>query len=451
MYESQAMQQAISRVFSNPTITEFTVTIRLTSSNASFSYSPLMIDEMKINQDFAMDFADDITVSFKATDSDYMQIFNNATGLKAIITFTFIDTTTSGGNAVYNPPPIVKNYNAILKNPQNRQAQVPRTNDKTFPMVTQTGSPNTPVTLQLADNFIYSARQQQFNGTLTNNTVLQAFGYIAQVYKVKKVYFVPPDNKNIFQHLSFPPGKDLSDIFDYLQDTYGCYNKGLDWYYTDDTLFIYPGLENKPTIPYIANIFNSFVGMYGGHKFYHNLQGNTISIVSNLKTKTKDLTHMSAENDGTSRTFLRSSRIIDNYTTTTNKGTVINTNASLMVNSPHTSPVVPNANNPKYQKSTDNIFKVNSNIALNQAVLMELGWQQSIPYSFKPGHKIKYFYDNNGVFSTSDGILEKATYEITKTVKLGVGQCYKSTSYLNIRLNPTPGLVNSSSSSTPTQ
>ena len=272
----------------------------------------------------------------------------------------------------------------------------------------------------------------------------QAFAYLIQVFAAKQCYIVPPDNLNKYDHIVIPPGKELSDIFDYLQDTYGCYNKGCEWYYTDNTLFIYPGFENQPKIPYIANIFNSFAGMYGGHKSYHSIQGNTTSIVSNVKAKTKDLTHMAAENEGTSRTFLRATMLIDNYSTTSKHGTVIAKNPALMVGNPSISPVIPGASYPKYQKPTDNIFKVNTNIAKNQAVLITLGWQQAILYAFKPGHKIKYFFDNNNVFTVANGILESVKYKVEKTVKLGPGQVYKCTCDLQFRVDPIKALTQQS-------
>lgn len=445
-YKSQAMQQAINKIFAAQTITEFTITIRLTSgTNPSFSYSPLFVDDMSIDQDFANRYADKIIVSFKATDQDYMSIFQNSSKLNAVITFTYVDTTSGGGKKVYSPPPIIKTYSAIMFDPENKFATQPRVTDKTYPMVQQTGSPNTPVKIQLVDTVIYNTNHQQFNGVFgTNgqpntppNTISSVLMYITKAYGCNKLYMVPPDNKNNYQHLLFPPGREFRNIFDYVQDTYGVWMKGMEFYYTADTLFLYPPYENNPVIPYTANIYNTFSGSYAGQKSYHLLQGNTISIVSTLKAETQDLTHMAAENKGTGRTFLRSSNVIDGYTTTTQGKTLINSNTALMVSGTSMQPVVPGTNNPKYGKATDNIFKVSSDLAQYQAILISLGWAQAIPYAMYPGHKVNYFYDAANVFNKATGIVESISYTMRKTKKVpSIGQVYACSAQMKFRVDP---------------
>ncbi|CAM6000870.1 unnamed protein product [Sphagnum balticum] len=431
------MQNAVTRVMGTQTFTEFVLTVKLTSgADSTYSFSPVLVDTFHIVQNFSDDYTDNITISFLASANDYANIYDNRTELLATIKIVYIDSHDQSGNKVYDPAPITKQYTAIMLDPKNIRAQIPRTKDFSYPLITQTDVPNVPVHLQLIETPIYKLRHRQFHGMFSNCTVTSVMRAAAQFFGMTQVYMVPPDNTNTYEHLIIPPAKELSDIFDYLQDTYGIYMKGCEFYYTGGILYVYPPYENEPAIEYHANIFNSFGGMYSGSISYHLKEDKTISIISNQKADTKDLTNSAAENHGTAATFLRSSRVIDQYTTTDASGTKIASDNALNVSVDGIAPVVTNSNNSKYKRASDNIFRESSELAKYQAILIKCGWTNALPYSIYPGHAVHYYFDDGGVFQKYKGIFEGIEYMVKQSKKGSTGQSYFCSANMVFRAVP---------------
>ncbi len=300
---SAAMETAVNNVLSQTSITEFIINVQLTNlSNQSFSYSPLWIDHMKITQNFSGNFTDDIRLEFGAAPQDYQLIYANTQGLVVSIRFVYVNSLTS--TRVYTPPPIVRNYLAMLVDPQDLSKKyttgslVPT---QEMPLTEQHISLRIPVKLNLIEIAAYTLRQQQFHGLFQKAKIADVISYVTKSFNISQLYLVPPDNKMTWQHISIPPSQNVDEIFDYLHHTYGIYMKGIDWYYTNKTLYVYPAFENNPVIKYKANIYNSPNKSYAGILSSHAVDSgsNTTNIVSTTQVATSDISRPSAENTGT--------------------------------------------------------------------------------------------------------------------------------------------------------
>ncbi len=434
---SAALGAAIQTVLSGNSTTEFTIDLQFTNTNNnSFGQTPLWVDSMTITQDFANNYCDSLTLSLTASPTDYQALFSNSKELMVSVRLVLIDSQTA--QPVFNPAPTVRTYRALLKNPQDLSKKYTTgslTPTPNMPLTEQHIGTRIPVALSLMEADAYTLRQQQYNGMFTGNTINEVIHHITKSYNVKQLYLVPPDNTMKWDHIVIPPGNNIDTIFDYLHFTYGIYMNGLDWYFSGSTLYIYPGYQNHPTIPHTADIFNAASGTYAGMKSYHtnDLASNNLRIVSTTQVKTTDLSRPAAENIGSGSSFLRSGRLIDKFVTTNANGTFINTNAGLTVGTPVGRTMANAANNPKFSKPTDNIFFESSKLAKWNAMTLECGWKNAVPFLLYPGHSIKYHFDSQGKIQVTQGILENVVYHVTRQRRLGNGNTYSADAILNFR------------------
>jgi hypothetical protein len=378
------------------------------------------------------------TLEYTAAPDDYIQLFNNSKSLQVALRIVYVDSQTQ--QRVFTPPPIARTYKAMLDDPQDLLKKYTTGSlmpSASMPVTEQHLSARIPVKLHLIETNAYTLRQQQFNGIYQKATVASVIAHIVQSYSITQLYLVPPDNTLAFQHIVIPPSQNISEIFDYMHTTYGIYMKGIDWYFTNNILYLYPAYENNPSIKYTADVYNVSDGNYAGLLSYHQLTpaSNNIAIVSTTKVNTTDISRPAAENAGTNFSFMRASSVIDTFTTTTVNGTFVNNNNALTVGSVIDRTISNNANNPKYQKTTDNIFLESSKLAKMSAVLIQCGWLNAIPFQLFPGHNVKYHYDAAGTFTNQQGMLERVVYYFNRKRQNAVGNIYGGHAEMNLRAN----------------
>lgn len=434
---STSMSAAVDSVLGQTSLTDFTVDVQITNTqNQSFSYTPLFLDKITINQDFGGSFADEIFIEFAAGPTDYINIFNNSQGLVVSLRFVYVNPQTL--QRVFTPVPIVRSYKALMMDPQDilkKYTTGTLLPTKDMPLTEQHIRLAIPVKLWLIEQDVYTIRQQQYHGTLYKSNMASMISYVTSQFNIKQIYLVDPDNTLVWNHIVVPPSHNFDEIFDYLQVTYGVYMKGLDWYYTNSILYVYPAYENNPKIKYVANIYNAPNGNYAGLLSFHSsdASSNSVNIVSTTGVDTTDISRPSAEDSGNSFSFMRASSIVDNYVTTNANGTFVNNNNSLTVGTKIDRMTTPSASNPKYTKTTDNIFYESSKLAKLNTVLIKCGWKKAVPFLLYPGHNIKYHFDKNGVFTNTQGILEGVSYKFTRSQKMGPGYTYSGSADLQLR------------------
>jgi hypothetical protein len=434
---STAMSDAVEAVLQNSSITDFTIDVVITNmNNQSFNFTPLWLDKIAINQAYADAFADEIFLEFTCAPTEYIALYNATQGLMVSLRFVYMDPES--GQRVYTPTPVARTYKAMLMDPKDILKQyttgalMPTTN---MPETEQHLSARIPTKLWCIESDVYSIRQQQFHGTFSQAKIGDVITYIASQYSIKQIYLVTPDDTMAWDHIIIPPSQNFDEIFDYLHFTYGVYMKGIDWYYTNGILYVYPAYENNPSIKYTADIYNAPSGNYAGVMSYHqsNTASNNIGIVSTTPVQTTDVSRPSAEESGTSFSFMRAATLIDGAFTTNANGTFVNNNNSLTVGTQTDRAASAGANNPRYTKTTDNIYYETSKLAKNATSLIHCGWKKAVPFLLYPGHNVKYHYDQNGVFTYQQGILEGVWYEFTKSQKLGPNYSYNGDAKLAIR------------------
>lgn len=424
---NKTLSAAIANVMSAYSPAQYLLSLQLLSTvNTSFTYSPMIIDQLTIKQDFFGQYTDNITISFEVASNDYASIQDNSQGLTAVLKITYLD---HNGKIVYTPPPQTYTFNATLVNPKDVRRQLSDVSART--------TPDTTMTLRLIDKTVYDLRHIQINGIYQKTTLSDAISHISQTFKFKTMHLVNPDNTHTYDHLIIPPSKGFSEIYTYLQTKYGVYMKGLNFYATNGVLYIYPPYETGVVFPQTVQIYQADDGAYAGAPSFHSTTGTTTQIVVNKESRSGDLTITSGENKGTASMFLRASSLMDGVVSIdSKKGAAYQPNvaATLRMNNPRLA--TPNTHNSSYGKATDNLFSVATNLASGQAVMMEVVWGHAQPFLLMPGCAVRYSYDKNGAQMTMNGILEGIQCTLNRDTRVSAGMLCLSSGKLILRLEP---------------
>lgn len=437
---SAALQEKVDTIIDNAGKQLFSMGLQLISSNSNnVNLEVEIIDEMQIDQLFTNNFTDSIEVTIKLPPADYMNLVNNNKDLIAALTFTYIDPDTY--DELYDKAPLCYRFKCVLKNPVDLTKKYHLSEilpDEEGSMEYEGHhSMRIETILQLIDDNIYVVRKAQVNFMLGNTTVDNVITYAANMFNITKMYMEDIDNTVVREHYIVSPPKDFSTLFDYIQETYGVYNKGLEYYYTNGTLFVYPPYEVNPDRPTTINIYNVPYGRYGGLKGYHVYEGKDIHIVSNSEVETKNLNEIGIENDGNSTMYARADTMIDDFREVTNSnGTQIKENNIISSDLLSSKSMVSDTIVPKYNAPTTNIYAQTSALFKNDATLIMLGWVHAIPFSIEPGQKVLYHFDDDGQYNYKTGRCEKVVYSIDK-VDRGKEQLYTCSATMLIRIEPT--------------
>lgn len=428
---------AIEAITSSQSATEFTCSLHIfNGDDPNMDITPIYINKMKIQQIFVEDVADTITVNFDLLPVEYDKVVKSQKNLYVVLVFQYINPQTQ--QVLFYPAPYTLKYRAIVNRSKDlfkMHSTDELMSDVKYPKTERHTSMRIPISLQLIEEGIYLARQQQFNAIYQNETINNTLRYIAAAFGMTTVSIVPPDNTHIWEHLIIPPAKNIDNIFSFLQKRYGVYLKGCSSYYTNGTLYIYPDYENNPITNKIVHIYSVTKNGLAGVMSRHRIQdANTLEIVIDNVLDHIDPSVEASESVGTSVTFMRSNRIIDNNITMDDAGPVINKANSITVAPKNNNTLSGTGNNSRYKGSTSNIFEEYSKLSKWDTEVVKVLWNRAIPNVFIPGHGVKYHFDNKGEMVTRNGILESVEYDITMQRHTGEGTTYAGSAVLTFRI-----------------
>lgn len=427
----------IETITTSQSATEFTCELHIfNSDDASMDITPIYIDSMKIKQIFYENITDITIVKFNLLPAEYDVVVKSQKNLYVVLTYQYINPQTE--SVTYSPKPYTRKYRAIV-NKSKDLFKLHSTDelmpDDKYPITEKHTSMRIPITLQLIEEEIYVARQRQFNTIFHSQTMANVIKYIAKAFEFTTVNIVDPDNTHSWEHLIIPPAKNIDNIYSFLQKRYGIYLKGCNAYYTNSVFYIYPDFENDPKTNKVAHIYGvSQYGLTGVMSRHRIVDDNTIEIVSDNIINHTDPSVEASENVGTSVTFVRANRIIDNNVTVDETGPVINKENSISVGPKNNNTLSGTGNNSRYKGSTTNIFAEYSELAKWNTEVVNLTWQRALPNIFIPGHAIRYHFDYKGEMITRKGILESVEYDITRQRYTGRGSTYAATATLQFRI-----------------
>ena len=426
---SVSLNNAVNKIISNNIPNLYRLKVTLSSISDSKNVVELMyIENLHIFQDFINSYADRIELTFEVPPEHYLTIMDMSQNLKCNIVMYNIDRehpdlqlTSVIAKLEYRA--VIKDKSDLLKK-YSYGALIKTDNNVGFE---QQYSTRIPMSLQLLDQRVYEMRKVKLNyiGRATN--MLENLYFLADNFNADSVYIVTPDNTKTYTNLILPPMLGITNVFNYLQNDEGkgVYNKGISYYYTNGVLYIYPPYEMNPSSPNMVNIYkvqeNMFIGLDSYHKIEKARVGNDIHILSNTASVDKNLIDEGLENDGTAYYLQKAHVLVDAWRNIVEKpgGRRYSVNENVDLVSFNTDKgMISNAFQPNFYLSPENNFTYLSNIAKNNRVAINLGWIHAIPFTFKPGWKLIYNYDENANYVTKTGVCDGVVYTFSKVGRL---------------------------------
>lgn len=424
---NQSLFSAITKVIGGEANTLLAIKVSfLSSSDASFSYAPLVIESLSIGQKFNIQYADDITVGFNIASADYAQLFANSQNLMAILTIRFAN---SQGQVSLTATPVQKTYRAIIIDPRDISKEVTDAALRT--------ELDTSIKIRLIEDAVYQARQQTLNMIYQTTTQSEAIRSIANAFGMTSLSLVTPDNVERYDHIIIPPTRDFSNIFSWLQYKYGVYMCGINHYFTGGMLYVYAPFDTAPNTTNSITILQAEQGMGSGSQTYSSISGNVITIVTDSVLHSHDNSVSAAENRGTAVSFLRSSELIDGIVAVTDQsGAQFVSDPALTISLNNSRLAQSDTSRTRHAKMTDNPFSLASHLVEKQSLTTRVEWKMAIPFYLSPGEKVMYNSDENGTIRQRSGILENVVYEIGRVPRTSGTDLFACIATLTLRLDP---------------
>lgn len=422
------LANAIAAVVASSANNQWTITVTfLSTSDPSYSFSPLDLDGVKIVQDAPKSHMDSVLVKFPLAMNDYANMYDHMQDLHAVIKMVYCD---SNGHQVITTPPIVKRYVASIIDPKDVRKHHTDVQYRTqeFDMSTE---------VKLTEETAYLARANDFHGICQSATVEDAIRVATDAFGISKCTITPVDNTHLWDHIVVPANRSFADFYSWLQFNYGVYMAGMRHYFTDDHLFVYAPYDTTPTTEKTLIVYQAQKGLYAGKDNYARIKTDTVEVVTNEITKVSDKATYGSENVGTSMVFLRSSEMVDGVVQHDPvQGIKFNDDVVLNLSLQNPKTLRAGANKTVYTKSTDNPWILSSKMLSTQATLLRFCWHMSTPYVLRPGLAVVYYSDNGGKMVKRTGIIEAMEMLLVRMEQGSGGRLYKATANVEVRLQP---------------
>lgn len=418
---------AIKKVVGVEASTLFSITTKfISTSDSSFSFSPLYIDALQIKQDFINTYTDDITIEFPIASADYATMYAHIQDLHVVLTLTFMDSL---GRTDLLVTPMQQLYRAIIINPRDITKEVSDASRRT--------EIDTTMKVRLIEDAVYAARQQEVHAIYQTMTLDSVIRSLTHSFGMKTLDLITVDNLHRYDHVIIPAMKSFANVFEWLHVKYGVYMCGCNHYFTKNKLYVYAPYDTTPSTTNTLTIYQAEQGMFQGSQIYHKTTGTNTELVTNSVLHAHDSSVAAGENHGTAASFLRASEIVDGVVTVDNTtGVQFVSDPALTISLNNTKLAQTDTNKTKYTKMTDNPFLIASNLIMHQCIMTRIEWNLAIPYTFTPGQQVSYNSDENGLVRKRSGILESISYNIGRMSRVSGKDLFACKAELLLRLDP---------------
>lgn len=441
----------------NATSGLFTLDIQIYSSenpDSSHRVKPLFIKNYTIKQLFNLQYTDEITISLETTPQEFFKIYQNRQNLWcSLVAYPLVENTRdidystrtteasetqgtisleSNGGWVHTYRALLINIADITKQFNINQIQATKENNITDNIQSQT----IRYSLQLIQEDIYDIRTKAFQLSLKNVTVKQAIYAAANTLGISNINIVEPDNTQKYEHITFPPMQTLESFIPMLQKYPGVYKEGCEYYYTDKTLYVYPGYktdlyrEKDPIVNIYKVPTDMFPGLFG---YAYRDSNNDVHIVSDTDTEVNDKANVSLENVGNSVITLNAESTLDISRKVNGKIGNFNNDIIMSINMTNVGGYTKSKYKTTYIQGSSNPFLMASDMIKDNKIEVTLGWHNPIPYLVLPGQRCIYHYEDQEGYKTRTGIIDSIVYSYEVNSRTSV-YIYRGTAVLTLRL-----------------
>lgn len=418
---------AIQRVVGVRASTMLAISVKfISSSDSTFSYSPIVIDKLNFSQDYLHLYTDDITIEFHLASADYAKLYAHLQDLHMILT---LKAVSEEGVIDLFITPMQQTYRAVIINPRDITKEITDASRRT--------EIDTTIKIRLIEDDIYTARQQSLHAVYQTMPVKDVLRSITNAFGLTTLEMIEPDNVHKYDHVVLPAMQTFANAYEWVQAKYGVYMCGMNHYYTRGVLYVYAPYDTSPVTAHTLSVYQAERGYCQGSSIFHRVTNGNTELVTNTIHAAHDGAVAAGENHGTAASYLRASEIVDGIVKVNPKtGARFVTDPALTIALNDPKLVASKTVKNKYATMTDNPFALASNIAMHQSTRVHIDWNHAVPYVLTPGQKVSYNSDENGLVRNRSGILEGITYTIGRLTRAGGNDVYACKASLTLRLDP---------------
>lgn len=431
---SENLKEISSEILQNKISNLSTISVLLYSvRNLEFKLYVEDVQELSIEQDFLRKYTDFILLKFSLSTKEYLEVIENYRDLKCNI---IIENYTENKKDYKQQDPIILDQKIIFQNKDDLFKSIQKSEIVVDDKINQTESQMSKrihVVAQLIDDEIFEIRKRQFNLILRNCTTEKMLHFIVgNMIKSKNKCILKPDNDTEYENLVVPGLMPFEEVFPYLNKVYGVYGSGIGFYYTEETMFIYPLYDFNPQLsPYLVNFY--FVGSNNivGSENYLLYKNDCYHILTNREPKTTQLMEQGTENYGNGYMILKDSLLFNEWRVQEQQDFKIIDDGVLKMQLDNDNTLSEFSHNLRYVYGERNVSDCISNLSSINGSMVSLGWDNARPFIVKPGWKILYHYDGDEDYRIKTGSCVHARYQYSKVHREGkykIFQCGASIS-----------------------
>ena len=278
-----------------------------------------------------------------------------------------------------------------------------------------------PMTVQLYNPGAVEIRSRKTAGIYRNVNVQDMIYHISNLFGVKTIDLIAPQNTNVYENFILEPMHYILDIFDYIQNRYGIYQRGVSIYYNgldedSSKLVVYPKYEYEPPRRENDNeVEILFVGqgnLLSGHNSYKTYSpigedvtfNNSTLSVSGTKIICNSVVSQATAADSGADTIGTIS-LVFNANKTVDKWRTIESDTKNRAIPRHKDDIIDGMKedkgfigftscqyNPRYDVSYNNAYRISSTLASVNCDLLQCRWHGAKPWTFYPGQRVTFTY-----------------------------------------------------------
>ena len=369
------------------------------------------IDEFKIERNFAANYTDNITLSLKLVPEEFLKVVRAYDGLRCAISFQ--DADFPYGGTILESPPRQYEYRVLIENPadllkkfSSREFLKPEED----PDSDTYNSMAIPLSMQLISDVVYEKRHISINSNLLEVTPEEMIYFVANTFNCTSVKVIPPDNQNKYEQIPIPPMLELSNALNFIQERYGAYNKGMGFYFSGETLFVFPAFENEPEqsntlAPGVFNFYKIATNAYEGADCYVAEEGSDYHCMVNRPVTITDISESSMENIGNAQMVTRSTTAYDVYRKVDEDKIMMNEDRTITVVGSEINAADTSMQNAKYTEPQDNVHQEMSRMAAGNCAIANVQLLGLDPYLITPNHPCVYHFEDQQTYKTLKGVI----------------------------------------------
>lgn len=425
--------------------------VEMTFINGNTSIEVPIVRGIFLEEMFETKVNDILEIDFSVPISDKITLERLYKDLKCNLKFYLIDPASEIKS---NKPVFEITWNTIIINRGNTfHSLLPKQ------LVNVTGgfresTKSEQMTVQLYNPGAVEIRSRKTAGIFRNVTVQNMIYHVSSLFGVKTLDLIAPQNTTVYENFILEPMHYMLDIFDYIQNRYGIYQRGVSIYYSglsEDSgkLVVYPRYEfEPPRRENDSDVEILFVGqgnLSNGHSSYKCYSPYGESVTYNNSTISVSGTKIICNEIDAEATTADSGAdaigtlsIVFNANKTIDKWRSISSDGKNRAIPRHKDDIIDGLKeendfigftscqyNPRYDVSYNNAYRISSALASVNCDLLKCKWSGAKPWTFYPGQRITFTY---GTGSDRDVVK-------VPCICAGVAYTFMPLQATNVRLN----------------